>query len=130
MKQYIAIIILALCMVACGRDSKHREMLMQVESFMEERPDSALIVLKSIDIEDDEYGQMLMHYVQGRLQQEEEDYPASIISMLNDIKDSEKLIITPHMAWGSVEARTRIVEAACENIRAFLNGDRRNRVDL
>ena len=49
---------------------------------------------------------------------------------LNDIKDSEKLIITPHMAWGSVEARTRIVEAACENIRSFLNGDIRNRVDL
>lgn len=90
MKQYIAIIILALCMVACGRDSKHREMLMQVESFMEERPDSALIVLKSIDIEDDEYGQMLMHYVQGRLQQEVEDYPASIISMFNAEKIAKK----------------------------------------
>ncbi|MBQ8040990.1 MAG: hydroxyacid dehydrogenase, partial [Lachnospiraceae bacterium] len=49
---------------------------------------------------------------------------------LNDIKDSEKLIITPHMAWGSVEARTRIVKAACENIRAFLNGEIQNRVDL
>ena len=49
---------------------------------------------------------------------------------LNDIKDSEKLIITPHMAWGSVEARTRIVEAACENIRVFLEGGVRNRVDL
>lgn len=49
---------------------------------------------------------------------------------LNDIKDSEKLIITPHMAWGSVEARTRIVEAACENIRAFLEGRVWNRVDL
>ena len=46
------------------------------------------------------------------------------------IKDSEKLIITPHMAWGSVEARTRIVEAACANIRAFLNGEKRSRVDL
>ena len=90
MKQYIAIIILALCIVACGRDPKHREMLMQVESFMEERPDSALIVLKSIDIEDDEYGQMLMHYVQGRLQQEEEDYPASIISMFNAEKTAKK----------------------------------------
>ena len=90
MKQYIAIIILALCMVACGRDSKRREMLMQVESFMEERPDSALIVLKSIDIEDDEYGQMLMHYVQGRLQQEVEDYPASIISMFNAEKTAKK----------------------------------------
>lgn len=90
MKQYIAIIILALCMVACGRDSKHREMLMQIESFMEERPDSALIVLKGIDIEDDEYGQMLLHYVQGRLQQEEEDYPASIISMFNAEKTAKK----------------------------------------
>ena len=49
---------------------------------------------------------------------------------LGDIKDSEKLIITPHMAWGSVEARTRIVEAACENIRAFLEGCILNRVDL
>ena len=49
---------------------------------------------------------------------------------LGDIKDSEKLIITPHMAWGSVEARTRIVEAACENIRAFLDGRNLNRVDL
>ena len=49
---------------------------------------------------------------------------------LNDIKDSEKLIITPHMAWGSVEARTRIVEAACENIRVFLEGGVRNRVDV
>lgn len=48
---------------------------------------------------------------------------------LNDIKDSEKLIITPHMAWGSVEARTRIVEEACKNIAAFLNGEGRNRVD-
>lgn len=90
MKLYIITIILALCMVACGRDSKHREMLMQVKSFMEERPDSALIVLKSIDIEDDEYGQMLMHYVQGRLQQDEEDYPASIISMFNAEKTAKK----------------------------------------
>lgn len=56
--------------------------------------------------------------------------PIRIDNPLNDIKDSEKLIITPHMAWGSVEARTRIVDAACENIRAFLKGNKRNRVDL
>lgn len=49
---------------------------------------------------------------------------------LGDIKDSEKLIITPHMAWGSVEARTRIVDEACENIRSYLDGNVRNRVDL
>ncbi len=48
---------------------------------------------------------------------------------LGQIMDSEKLIITPHMAWGSVEARTRIVEMACQNIASFLAGERRNRVD-
>ena len=52
MKQYIAFILLALCMVACGQHSKHWETLTQVESFMEERPDSALIVLQDIDIEE------------------------------------------------------------------------------
>lgn len=52
MKQYIAFILLALCMVACGQHSKHWETLTQVESFMEERPDSALIVLQGIDIEE------------------------------------------------------------------------------
>ena len=56
--------------------------------------------------------------------------PIRMDNPLGDIKDSEKLIITPHMAWGSVEARTRIVEAACANIRAFLNGEKCNRVDL
>ena len=52
MKQYIITINLALCMVACGQHSKHWETLTQVESFMEERPDSALIVLQGIDIEE------------------------------------------------------------------------------
>ena len=48
---------------------------------------------------------------------------------LGEIKDSSRLIITPHMAWASVEARTRDIEITCENIRAFLRGERKNRVD-
>lgn len=59
-----------------------------------------------------------------------EEEPIRATNPLNDIKDSERLIITPHMAWGSVEARTKIVQEACENIRAFLNGNIRNRVDI
>ncbi len=30
--------------------------------------------------------------------------------------------ITPHVAWGSIEARTRLVEMVAENIKAFQNG--------
>ena len=47
---------------------------------------------------------------------------------LLQIRDPQKLIITPHMAWGSTQARGRLVQEACDNIRAFLNGEMRNRV--
>ena len=45
---------------------------------------------------------------------------------LSRLKDSNRLIITPHLAWASVEARTRCVEEAYKNIEAFLRGESRN----
>lgn len=53
----------------------------------------------------------------------EPDNPLSLL------KDSNRLIITPHLAWASVEARTRCVEEACKNIAAFLKGEERNVVN-
>ncbi len=38
---------------------------------------------------------------------------------LRRIKDSEKLLITPHIAWASVEARTRLMEIILGQIRDF-----------
>jgi glycerate dehydrogenase len=40
-----------------------------------------------------------------------------------------RLIVTPHVAWGTVEARRRLIQTAGENLTAFLRGERRNRVD-
>lgn len=40
------------------------------------------------------------------------------------------VILTPHMAWGSHEARSLCVAEMISNIRAFLKGEQRNRVDL
>ena len=37
--------------------------------------------------------------------------------------------ITPHVAWATVEARTRLMQIAVENIRAFLNGTPQNVVN-
>lgn len=45
---------------------------------------------------------------------------------LSRIQDSSRLIITPHLAWASVEARRRCVKEAYENIAAFLRGEERN----
>jgi len=35
---------------------------------------------------------------------------------------AKNMFITPHVAWGSFEARTRLIEKICENITAFENG--------
>lgn len=47
---------------------------------------------------------------------------------LMKIKDSKKLLVTPHIAWATVEARQRVVDEVCLNIQAFLDGKDRNRV--
>ena len=47
-------------------------------------------------------------------------------SPLLEFQDSSRLLITPHMAWASLEARTRVVTETCRNIESFLAGEPRN----
>lgn len=58
-----------------------------------------------------------------------EKEPISRDNPLNEIKDSTKLIITPHLAWASTEARERLVDEVVKNIQAFLEGEDRNIVN-
>lgn len=37
------------------------------------------------------------------------------------LKEQERVILTPHIAWTSVEARTRLIQKLVENIKTFLN---------
>lgn len=55
--------------------------------------------------------------------------PMEKTNPLGKIKDSRKLLITPHMAWASVEARTRCLGEVYKNIEAFMAGEKRNRVE-
>lgn len=59
-----------------------------------------------------------------------EKEPITDENPLSKIMDSNKLFITPHLAWASVEARTRCVEGVRLNIEAFLRGEQRNVVNL
>lgn len=45
---------------------------------------------------------------------------------LKEINDSTRLIVTPHIAWATVEARTRLMDEVYKNIQAFLDGKARN----
>jgi len=58
-----------------------------------------------------------------------EKEPLRLENPLSKIKDSNKLIITPHLAWGSVEARTRCVQGAYDNMKAFIEGHPTNVVN-
>lgn len=55
--------------------------------------------------------------------------PMKSSNPLSRIQDSNQLIITPHMAWASIEARTRCVMETQKNIKAFLQGEERNIVN-
>lgn len=46
------------------------------------------------------------------------------------IKNKENLVLTPHIAWASVEARGRLFGEVIENIKAFYKGEIRGRVEL
>ena len=51
------------------------------------------------------------------------DHPFSRLSACDHV------LLTPHMAWGAYEARCRCLNEVAENIRAFLSGKRRSRID-
>lgn len=57
-----------------------------------------------------------------------EQEPISKDNPLGQIQDSNKLIITPHLAWASVEARQRCVDQVYENIQNFLKGSPSRRI--
>jgi glycerate dehydrogenase len=40
-----------------------------------------------------------------------------------------RLLVTPHLAWATVEARHRLAAEVTENLAAFARGEHRNRVD-
>ena len=52
--------------------------------------------------------------------------PMPIDNPLLKFKDSSKIIITPHVAWATSEARQRCVDVVTENIKAFLRGEEKN----
>ena len=44
------------------------------------------------------------------------------------VKNKDKLLLSPHIAWASIEARKVLFEEVIENIKAFYRGEERNRV--
>jgi lactate dehydrogenase-like 2-hydroxyacid dehydrogenase len=46
--------------------------------------------------------------------------PIQINNPLLSIKNADKLVLTPHIAWASLEARTLLIDKVCQNIESFM----------
>ena len=57
-----------------------------------------------------------------------EPFPAE--HPFNKLLRMRNVILTPHMAWSAIEARSRCLDEIILNIEAFLKGEKRNRVDI
>ncbi|WLI78711.1 D-2-hydroxyacid dehydrogenase [Kosakonia sp. H02] len=47
----------------------------------------------------------------------------------NPLLSAKNCVITPHIAWASVDARGRILATTVDNVKAFIAGQAQNRVD-
>ncbi len=79
--------------------------------------------------DEDLYTALMENYILGAGLDVTGTEPMKDSNPLSKIKDSNRLIITPHMAWASIEARERCVSETCKNIGAFLKGENRNIVN-
>ncbi len=46
----------------------------------------------------------------------------------NPLLTAPNMCLTPHIAWASIEARQRLISVVAENIKAYLNGEEKNRI--
>ncbi|QOX64596.1 hydroxyacid dehydrogenase [Anoxybacterium hadale] len=57
-----------------------------------------------------------------------EEEPLSPDNPLLTVVDSGTLYMSPHIGYGSREARARLMDTICSNIESFLKGESRNRI--
>lgn len=106
--------------------------LMNIEAFKQMKKSAILVNVARGPVVDEQalYTALTQNMIAGAGLDVLSKEPMSVDNPLINIKDSKKLIITPHMAWASIEARSRCVQEIYKNIESFLAGEERNRVDI
>ncbi len=102
--------------------------LMTKERFRQMKSSAILLNLGRGDIVDE--GDLVWALDQGEIFAAGLDVisrePMEPDNVLLTVKDPGRLLVTPHVAWGTIEARQRVVDEVCKNIQAFLDGVPRN----
>lgn len=110
--------------------NQHTENLMNLDAFHKMKKEAVLINVARGPIvnQEDLYTALTENLIAAAGLDVLKAEPLTEDNPLGRIKDSRRLIITPHMAWAPVETRTRCLDEVVRNIEAFLRGEDRNRV--
>lgn len=110
--------------------NSHTENLLNLDAFRKMKKEAVLINVARGPIvnQEDLYTALTQNLIAAAGLDVLKKEPLEEENPLGKIKDSRRLIITPHMAWAPVETRTRCLKEVIENIEAFLRGEERNRV--
>ena len=111
----------------CPLSDKTRK-LIDLDALKKMKKTSILINVARGSVVDDEalYTALTQHLIAGAGLDVTGTEPMKESNPLSKIMDSNRLIITPHLAWASIEARNRVVEETYKNIKAFYEGVERN----
>ena len=111
----------------CPLSDKTRK-LIDLDALKKMKKTSILINVARGPVVDDEalYTALTQHLIAGAGLDVTGTEPMKESNPLSKIMDSNRLIITPHLAWASIEARNRVVEETYKNIKAFYEGVERN----
>lgn len=108
--------------------NSNTEYLINLENLKKMKPTSILInVARGPIVKESDLAEALNRgYIGGACLDVFEVEPLTEQSSLYRVRNMEKLVLTPHIAWGSVESRERLVGEIIKNIEAFIEGSPRN----
>ncbi|MDO4677578.1 MAG: D-2-hydroxyacid dehydrogenase [Eubacteriales bacterium] len=108
----------------------HTENLMTLEAFRKMKKSAIFINVArgAIVNEQDLYTALTEGEIAGAALDVLVQEPMYPENPLLKIQDSNRLIITPHIAWAAKETRFRVVDEVAKNIERFMNGETKNRV--
>lgn len=108
----------------------HTENLMTLEAFRKMKKSAIFINVArgAIVNEQDLYTALTEGEIAGAALDVLVQEPMNPENPLLKIQDSNRLIITPHIAWAAKETRFRVVDEVVKNIERFMNGETKNRV--
>lgn len=108
--------------------NKDTEHLINLENLKKMKPTSILInVARGPIVKESDLAEALNRgYIGGACLDVFEVEPLTEKSPLYRVRDMEKLVMTPHVAWSSIESRNRLVQEIIKNIEGFVEGAPRN----